>query len=262
MYKTLLKMEIRRSYKSNLLTSIGVGTMIYLIIVLYPMVKDIYQQIPEELMAIMAQFGGVPEDVLEYFATEGAMMLQLFGAIYAALLGFNLISTFEKERLAEVLYSQGISKRTFFLSKLSLLGIMVLSFTVMNALIGYLGFLTINEHYQMGDYILFNLLNGIMYLHVAILGFVLALILDKDMKSMISIALPLPLYIISILSQLTNNDWLEALKYISPFTYSDPVAIIKDNSDFEYISFLVFTGLSIMGLVYGYIRYQKRVSVS
>ena len=98
MYKTLLKMEIRRSYKSNLLWSIGVGTMIYLIIVLYPMVKDIYQQIPEELMAIMAQFGGVPEDVLEYFATEGAMMLQLFGAIYAALLGFNLISTFEKER--------------------------------------------------------------------------------------------------------------------------------------------------------------------
>jgi ABC-2 type transport system permease protein len=262
MYKTLLKMEIRRNFKSTLLWSIGVSTMIYLIIVLYPLVKDIYAQIPEELMAIMAQFGGVPEDVLEYYATEGAMMLQLFGAIFAAMLGFNLIATFEKERLAEVMYTQGVSKKTFYLSKLTILIIMVFGFTIVNALIGYLGFITIDERFSFGDYMWFSLLNGMMYLYVAILGFILALILDKDIKAMVAIAIPLPLYILAILSTLTDNDWLKALKYISPFTFSDPVAILKNQDPFEYISFLVFTGLAILGLIYGYYKYQKRISVS
>ncbi|MDX9808085.1 MAG: ABC transporter permease subunit [Acholeplasma sp.] len=262
MYKTLLTMEFRRNFKSTLIWSIGVSTMIYLIIVLYPMVKDIYAQIPEELMAIMAQLGGVPEDVLEYYATEGAMMLQLFGAIFAAMLGFNLISTFEKERLAEVIYTQGIPKKTFYLSKLSLLVIMVLIFTIINAIIGYLGFITIDERFSFGDYMWFSLLNGIMYLYTALLGFILALLLDKDIKSMVAIAIPLPLYILAILSTLTDNDWLKALKYVSPFTFSDPVAILKNQDPFEYISFLVFTGLTLVGLVYGYYRYQKRISVS
>jgi ABC-type transport system involved in multi-copper enzyme maturation permease subunit len=236
--------------------------MIYLIIVLYPLVKDIYAQIPEELMAIMAQFGGVPEDVLEYYATEGAMMLQLFGAIFSAMLGFNLIATFEKERLAEVIYTQGITKKTFYLSKLSILFIMVFGFTWINALIGYLGFITIDERFSFGNYMWFSFLNGMMYLYVAILGFMLALILNKNIKAMVAIAIPLPLYILAILSTLTDNDWLKALKYISPFTFSDPVAILKNQDPFEYISFLVFTGLAGIGLVYGYYKYQKRISVS
>ncbi len=262
MFKTLLRMEIKRNYKSTLIWSIGVSTMVFLIIVLYPLVKDIYAQIPEELMAIMAQFGGIPEDVLEYFATEGAMMLQLFGAIFAALLGFNLISTFEKERVAEVLYTQGVSKKTFYLSKLTLLVIMVTAFTVINGIVGYLGFLSINESFNLGDYALFTLLNGVMYLYIACLGFILALWLDKEFKSMVAIAIPLPLYIVALLSTLTDNDWLKALKYISPFTFSDPVSILKNQDTFEYISFLVFTGLTLVGLFYGYLRYQKRISVS
>lgn len=262
MFKTLLKMELSRSFKSGLIWSIGVSSMIYLIIVLYPMVKDIYAQIPAELMAIMAQFGGVPEDVLEYFATEGAMMLQLFGAIYAALLGYNLISVFEKERLAEVIYTQGIPKRTFYLSKLTLLVIMVTGFTIINALIGYLGFVTIGETFSVSDYVVFSLLNGLTYLYIATLGFILALFLNKDTKSMVSIAIPLPLYILSVISTLTDNEWLKALKYISPFTFSDPVSILKNQDAFEYISFLVYTGFTLVGLVYGYYRYQKRVTVS
>lgn len=262
MFNTLLKMEFRRNFKSGLIWSIGVSSMIYLIIVLYPMVKDIYAQIPEELMAIMAQFGGIPEDVLEYFATEGAMMLQLFGAIYAALLGFNLISVFEKERLAEIIYTQGIQKITFYGSKLFVMTLLIMAFTLVNALVGYLGFVTIGEHFNMGNYVLFSLLNGVMYLYVAALSFILALLLNKDIKSMVAIAIPLPLYILSVLSTLTDNAWLEALKYISPFTFSDPVAILKNQDPFEYISFLVYTGFTLVGLVYGYYRYQKRISVS
>ncbi|MCU0104623.1 ABC transporter permease [Acholeplasma vituli] len=262
MIKTLLKMEFRRAIKANLLWSIGVGLMIYLIIVLYPLVDDIYSQVPPELMAIMEQFGGIPSDVLEYYATEGAMMLQLFGAIYAALLGFNLISTFEKERLAEVIYTQAIPKQDFFISKLIVLFIMILLFTLINVVIGYIGFLTINETFSLSDYVIFSLLNGVMYLHIALLCMVLALCLNKEVKAMISLAIPLPLYILSIVSTLTDNDWLKRLKYISPFTYSDPVAILKNQSDFEYVSFLVFTGVILMGLSIGYGLYKKRISVS
>lgn len=262
MIKTLFKMEFRRAIKANLWWSIGVALMIYLIIVLYPLVDDIYAQVPPEMMAILEQFGGIPTDVLEYYATEGAMMLQLFGAIYAALLGFNLISVFEKERLAEILYTQAIPKRDFYVSKLMVLVVMIIFFTLINGVVGYVGFLTIREGFSLSDYVLFTLLNGVMYLHIALLSMGLALYLNKDVKAMIALAIPLPLYILSIVSTLTDHEWLKRLKYISPFTYSDPVSILKNQADFEYISFFVFTGIILVGLSIGYDLFKKRISVS
>lgn len=262
MIKILLKMEYRRAIKANLAWSLGVASMVFLIIVLYPLVKDIYAQIPDELMAIMAQFGGIPEDVLEYFATEGAMMLQLFGAIYAGLLGFNMIAVFEKDRLAEMMYTQGISKKMFFTSKWMILSLMIFQFAIINGIIGYAGFIIIGESFDLGNYLLFTLLNGVMYLHIAGLGMILALLTPQSVKSMVALLIPLPLYIVALVSTLTDHAFVKALKYISPFTFSDPVAILKNQDSFEYISFIVFSGLVIAGSIYGYFKYQKRISVS
>lgn len=262
MIKILLKMEYRRAIKANLAWSLGVSSMVFLIIVLYPLVKDIYAQIPDELMAIMAQFGGIPEDVLEYFATEGAMMLQLFGAIYAGLLGFNMIAVFEKDRLAEMMYTQGIPKKDFFISKWLVLSLMILQFTLINGIVGYMGFLIIAESFDLGNYILFTVLNGVMYVHIAGLGLILALLTRQSVKSMVALLIPLPLYILALVSTLTDHDLVKALKYFSPFTFSDPVSILKNQDPFEFISFIVFTGLVIIGSIYGYFKYQKRISVA
>lgn len=261
MFKALAFMEFKRNYKGMILWSIGVSVMIFLIIVLYPLVKDIYNQLPPEMAELMEQFGGLPENVLEYYATEVAMLLQIFGTIFAALLGYNMISTVEKEKTAEVLYTLPVSKLSFYFSKLLSLSILISGFSLINYLVGYLGFLSTGEMVDFGQYTLFSTLNLVLYLYIAYLGFFLALLLSATVKNMVALIIPLPLYILTILSSLTDNEWLEKVKYLSPFTFSDPVEILKTDFSFEYISFIIYSLLTIGVLTFGYYLYKKRQSV-
>lgn len=261
MFKALAFMEFKRNYKGMILWSLGVSLMIFLIIVLYPLVKDIYSQLPPELAELMEQFGGLPENVLEYYATEVAMMLQIFGTIFAALLGYNMISNVEKEKTAEVLYTLPVSKLSFYLSKLLTLSVLISIFSLINYLVGYLGFISTGEAIDFGQYTVFSLLNLALYLHIGYLGFFLALLLSTQVKNMVALLVPLPLYIFTILSGLTDNEWLEKIKYLSPFTFADPIEILKTDFSFEYISFLIYSLLSIGLLIFGYYLYKKRQSV-
>ncbi len=257
----LMKMEIRRGYLSMLIWSISISVMIFLIIILYPMVIDIYASMPADIQDLMAQFGGIPDNILEYFATEGAIMMQIFGAIFAALLGFNMIARVEKEKVAEVLYTMPITKYAFYMSKIIVIAMFILIFSVINYGIGYLGFVVANEAIDFGQYITFSTLNMMMYIVIAYLGLFLALILKIGTNSMIAIAIPLPFYIMTLLATLTETAWLKNFKYFSPFTFADPVEILKTAYDFEWISFVIFISLTIISLCVGYILYRKRVSL-
>ena len=256
---SLYLMMLKRNHKSLWLWSISVSSMVFLVIVLYPFVKDVYAAMPEEIMVILEQFGGIPEDALEYYATEGAMMLQLFGAIYAAMLGFGLISAVEKEKTAEMLYTQGVSKKRFHLANMITLLTLVILFSCIQAMVGFFGFMLINENINIGHYLYFQLLNAFMYLVMGLIGYLLAVSLKPVMKQMVALIVPLPLYIITIISSLTNEDWLKNLKHISPFTFSDPVVILKEQVGIDLISLYVYIGLSLIIVVSTYFIYRKRI---
>lgn len=261
MFANLLKMELRRGYLSMLIWAISVSLMVYLVIILYPMVKDVYGSMPPEVQQIMEQFGGIPDNILEYYATEGAMMMQIFGAIFAALLGFNMISRVEKEKVAEVLYVVPVSKLKFYLSKILMIFVFVAIFSLVNYGVGYLGFATVNETFDFKQYLTFTSLNMVMYLVIAYLGMFLALVLKVGTNNMISLVIPLPFYIMTLLATLTNTEWLKHFKYFSPFTFCDPVEILKTDYDFEWLAFVIFMGITLLALVASYFLYKKRVSV-
>ncbi len=257
----LLKMELRRGYLAMIIWSLSVSIMVFLVIILYPMVIDIYAAMPPEVQQIMEQFGGIPDNVLEYYATEGAMMMQIFGAIFAASLGFNMIAKVEKEKTSEVLYTMPVSKMTFYLSKIIIIFGFIFAFSVINYAFGYLGFAAVNESFDFMQYFSFSSLNMVMYLVIGYLGFILALILKTGTNSMISIIIPLPFYIITLLATLTNTEWLKRFKYASPFTFADPVEILKTNYDFEWLTFVIFMGVTVIGLAIGYFLFKKRVVI-
>lgn len=256
---TLYLMMLKRNHKALWLWSVSVSSMVFLVIILYPFVKDVYAAMPEEVMVILEQFGGIPEDALEYYATEGAMMLQLFGAIYAALLGFSLIATSEKEKTAEVLYTQGVKKSQFHITHMVTLLTLVMLFSIIQALVGYAGFMVINETINLGHYLYFQVLNAFMYLVMGLIGYLLAVSLKPAVKQMIALIVPLPLYILTIIASLTNEAWLKNLKHISPFTFSDPVVILKEQVNIDMISLYVYIGLSIIILIGTYFIYRKRI---
>jgi hypothetical protein len=98
-----------------------------------------------------------------------------------------------------------------------------------------------------------------MYLVMGLIGYLLAVSLKPAMKQMVALIVPLPLYIITIVSSLTNEDWLKNLKHVSPFTFSDPVVILKEQVGIDLISLYVYIGLSLIIVVSTYFIYRKRI---
>lgn len=256
--KNLFQLEMKRSFMGVLVWSLSVGLTMYLIVVLYPMVKDVYALLPPEYAEFLASFGGVPENVVQYYATEGAMMLQLFGAIFAVLEGFNAINRDEKEKTLESIYTLPYPRSTFYFTKFCRVMVNVIVFSLVNTILSILGFVTISESFALGSFLYFSLMNMIMFLVIAGIGFGLVSVLKPNQKSMVSMLVPLPLYILFMISTLTNNEWIQKLKHLTPFTFADPVAILKTAGDFEFISFLIYIGIVVLLIGFGFYRFKKR----
>lgn len=257
--RTLYNMLFKRQLKGNLVWSVSVALMTLVVVVLYPYVKDMYTAMPPEVMAIMEQFGGIPSNALEYYATEGAMMTQLFGSIYAAMLGFTMINLFESEKTAEVLYVQGTPKRTFYISKQLLMVTLIILFSIVQYLFGLLGFAIIKENVNHLDYIYFHLIDTLLLVVFAYLGFGMCLLLKSTSKVMTSIILPLPLYVLTLVSSLTDNDIIKGLKYASPFTFADPVVILKNQTSIDSISLIVYISVIIIISTMFFKLYKTRI---
>lgn len=253
----VLKMELTRSWKSLLAWSISIGLFLYFVIIIYPLVKDLYANIPAEVAEIFKAFGGVPENEIDYFAMECGLLLAIFGAIFAALAGFNFISREERESTIDTVYTLPISRSTFFFSKLLAIIIHVLLFSIIITPFIIFGFLTINSNINLLGLFVYLILFTLMMIMIACLSFSFACFKNQASKNSISLIIPLPLYLITMVSSLSNEKFLKNIKYLSPFTFSDSTTILI-KEEFEYISFTVSSIFSIVLLVIAFIRFQKK----
>jgi len=263
----LLHIELKRGFKSNMIWSIALGLSLLSIIAIYPMVKGMMQSLVELMenmdpsnpfLQILEDFGGIPHSAIEYFATEGAMILQLVGGIYAAILGYGMINRDEKEKTNEVLFTLPISRTHSLSSKMIAILIHIFIFTFIQFGLSTVGFLLINELDLLNVFWLFGLLNFLMFSMIAFFGLFLAALLKPNQSSLLAVAIPFPFYIITVISQATNNTVLKALKYVSPFTFVEPVGFLKTDHGFEWVNFIVFIVLTCMLMVITHIRYKHR----
>jgi len=254
----LLKMELRRGVRGVLVWTLAISVAIVLVIALYPMVIDMYAAIPPEFADLMRAFGGIPDTIVDYYASEGGMMLQLFGAIFAALQGFGAINRDERERTAESLYVLPRTRGTFFRTKLLRVTIEVLAFAVVCALASVLGFAIVGEPVDYGPFFTFSGLNAVVLLMFTWLSFAMACLMKTNAKPMSAIAVPFTLYVISIIALATDDAILDTLKYLTPYTFADPIEILKSDYAFEWISFTVYLGLTTAGTVLAWRAFAKR----
>jgi ABC-2 type transport system permease protein len=266
--KEYLGLEIKRSFKGNMIWSFSLGLSLLLIVAIYPMVEDMMTAITEMLeylesqnspfIAMMEQFGGIPTNAMEYFATEGAMFMQLLGGIHAAIIGFGAINKDEKERTAEVLYVLPISRSKLLTSKILSIAFNLFIFTIIQIALIEIGFLAVAPDTDHSLILSFGLFDYMMFLMIAYMSLGLAMFMKPNQSSLIAIAIPFPFYIMTIIASATNNDILKALKYASPFTFTEPVGWLKSDHVFELANFLIFTGITFIILIASYLRYKKR----
>lgn len=261
------QLELKRNLKGNMIWSFALGSMILMIVAIYPLVRDMMASLVELMetmdpsnpfFQIMNDFGGIPTTGIEYFATEGAMILQLVGGIYAAILGFNVFNKDEKEKTNEVLLTLHISRHSILNAKILSVATHLFVFSAIQFGLATIGFVVIDEMSQMGTFWLFGLLNYIMFMVIACISLCLAAILKPNQSSFISVAIPFPLYIITMIAQATDQAFLKSLKYLSPFTFAEPVGFFKTGNNFEWFNFIVFVIISVIFVMFAHYLYKKR----
>lgn len=258
MNKAMLFMDQRRTIKSLIIWALAVGATMWLVVILYPLVEDMYALIPEEFMSFVESFGGIPDNPMEYYSTEGGIMLQILSTIFAALLGYNAMNREEREKTSDSIYTLPISRRQFFIHKMVFITIQILIFSVIVLLFTLIGFIGIGYFENMNSFFLYYGLHTLMLFYIAGFGALLACVVKDNRKSTIAIAIPLPLYLFSLLSTLTDNELLINLKYITPFTFCDPVVILKRASDIDLVSLFLFTGLFLVSIGLAYILFRRK----
>lgn len=261
MLKTLLKMEFKRSYKSFLIWAIIMVSTLVLFTVIYPIYEDLFVNLPAEMLQMLQGFGGVPTNILEYFTVESASMYLMIGPIYASMLGFNLVSVFEREKSAEILFTTNVDKKYFYFSKMIVLVVLLTSFSLINFLGSYLTMLFFDQSIQVNLLVLYFLMMNISFIVIGIMAFTLALLLNLGTNPLISMTLPIIFIVIQFLGKLTNNAFLTNLLYLTPFAFSDPTTIIVKQNGIEWLNFSIYILISIGLLVFNYYKYQRRVSI-
>lgn len=246
---SIIKMELKRSFMSFLIWSLSMGVLMYFIVALYPVVADMYAAIPAEYLEM---FGGLPSDIVEYFGMEGAMMIQMLGAIYAAILGFGAINREFQELSFDTIYSLPISRKEFYINKIITVKIQIFGFMVINMIFIILGFITAGPMPNLGRILAFMGMSTLLLMVMGILGFTLAIIIKRGAKAMIALVIPLPLYIIYFIYQLTDNKVISYLQYITPYSFADALFILQSDGSFNWISLVIFLGISIFALGYSF----------
>ncbi|MDD3999919.1 MAG: ABC transporter permease subunit [Bacilli bacterium] len=253
----VLKMELQRSFKSLLGWTLSIGIFMYIVLIIYPMVEDILASATEEMVKILLAFGGIPTNEVEYLALEGGMLLQIFGSVYAALTGFSIINLEEKEQTSDFICSLPVSKSTFFFTKLLAGALQMLIFTIAITIFCLLGFLTLQTTVNLSNFFIYMLLFLALLLMIYGLGFSLSCFVQGT-KSALALIIPLPLYLLTVISSFSKNNLLQKLKYFSPFTFSDPLSYLITKEGFEYISFTIFTSITVIFLIFAFFAYQKK----
>ncbi len=251
-------MELKRNFKSLIVWTVAVGLSMFVILISYPLVDDVFDQMPQEFIEIVDIFGGIPRNLIEYFAMEGGMIFQLTCALYATLLGFGTITKEEREKSTDLIYTLPVARKTFFLSKMTAGFIQITAFMLGNLIFIVLGIVIINDYASFAKLLLFALLSWVLLMIFVCFGTLLGTLSKKNIKQLNAMAIPLPLYIVSLIASLTDNKWLDALKYLTPYTFSDPLVVLKNGYTFEVVNFLTFTVLAIISFFIAYSTFVKK----
>lgn len=264
----IFALDFKRGIKSTLIWSIALGLSLFLVIIIYPLFKDMMDAINnviEQLESLdiaffdfIETFGGIPSNGVEYFATEGAMFMQIAAGMFASLLGFSIIQKDDREKTSEMLYTLPIERSSYLLEKMISVFVQITLFMLIQLVMIAIGFAIVSPGENIRSLFVFGFFDGLMLLMVAYLSMGLSLLLKPGSSTLFPLIIPIPLYIITTVAYMTDNRTLALIRFLSPFTFAEPVGFIKEQSDFEWLNFGIFSVLTIVVIILSFIAFKKR----
>ncbi|MGL4623265.1 MAG: ABC transporter permease subunit [Culicoidibacterales bacterium] len=259
---TIWRFELRQSFLSSLIWTVIVTGLALLFMGIYPTYQagadeflQVLQAYPKELLSA---FNINPETIFSYLGFYAFVLPFVFiaGSIYATNLGISIMGREKNMQTSEFLLSKPISRTSVWFQKSAaiktlLLGHNIVFIAAMVSLTVYFDSSQLNEP----TFWLMTFALLILEFFFSSLGMLIAVVLKK-LKSISSIAVGVALsfYVVFLLQALLEN---EELKFLTPFAYVDPQAIVETQRyDGIFIGFAI--ALSLISCGISYLLYTKQ----
>jgi ABC-2 type transport system permease protein len=254
--------ELKANLKSLLIWSAFIMFFIYM-----GMAKFSAFAADEEMLKIL---DGLPQALLDAFQMNvfnlttvsgyfGVMFtyFALIAAIFAVMLGSDIISKEERDKTVEFSLTLPITRAKLVTGKILAAFVNCILFV----LVIWGGSVLLSRSYEPEpSFFEFLKLYIVALFFIEMIFLAIGILLGSAMKqykraSSVAVSLLLGTYFLSIISDLSEN--LEFLKYFSPFKYFNPLILLNE-SRFEPIYLWISLGIVIVSIAGAYLAYSKR----
>lgn len=257
---TLIRHELKRSWKSTTIWTCAIGAFIVICLFMYPEMKSQTDSISSLFSSMGAFSSAFGLDILDYGSLKGfygiecGNILGLGGALFAALAGIAALAGEEKEGTAEFLLTHPLSRTEIVTKKLIAIMIQITALNVVVYLLAVGSMAAVGEAVPWKEVSLLHLAFFLLQAEIACVCFGISACLWRGGIG-IGLGLAIALYFINILANLTKG--ADVLKYLTPFGYADGSDIITHGA-INGTRLLAGLGFAACGLVLAYIRYNRK----
>lgn len=257
---TIFRFELKRNRISLIIWCAVIASMIAISILLFPLMEKTMSEMTE----LLANMGGLSAaygmdqlsiaDYLNYYAMECSELLGLGGGLFAALTAIAALSKEEREHTAEFLLTHPVSRTRVVTEKLLAVLLQVVLLNAAVAVVTVICTLAIGQHPDAGKLALVLLAYFLLHIEIACVSFCISAF-TKGRGVGIGIGLVLFAYFLNIIANITDK--AKALRWLTPFAYTDSTYIIKNNAiDMRYLA--IGIAVSVICVAAAYIKYNKK----
>ncbi len=258
----MIKLEIKKNIGGLIGWNLVLVIMFLLVFIMFPsIVKDseAMMQVLNTMDQTLLEMFNLDtihfDSVFSWIATEGHVFLLLIGGIYFAILGGTILLKEESEGTIEFLYSKNITRNKIFLNKMLIGIIFAIIFNVIILVFLAIG-LFISDDLKIKELLLLMLTSFLAHLSFFSISLFISTFMKKTSKAtMLALAIVFIFYMINILYIM--EDMFDALKYLTPFYYTNARTIIQDGTiDINNILILLISIIVIN--IIALIKYNKK----
>lgn len=257
---TICKHELRQGWMPLLIWTAAICGMLGLCILIFPdMASDM-----GDIGAMFSDMGSFSAafgmdrinfgEFIGFYGVECGNVVGLGGAFFAALIGISSLAKEEKEHTAEFLLTHPISRARVVFEKLIAVILQVVFLNLVVAAVTWAGIAIIGEEVSAKTMARLLAAYFIMQLETAAITFGISAFMRRGSIGA-GLGLAAMFYFMNIAANLTEK--AQALKYITPFGYTDSADIIANGAlNKEYL--FVGVAIALAGIAAAFWRYTKK----
>lgn len=231
MNRYLFLHEMRQGFRTLVIWTLAVSAFMIMCVFFFPEMGNQMESVGD-MFATMGTFSaafGLDRlnfgSFIGFYAIECGNIILLGGALFAALLGVQLLSKEEDQHTAEFLLSQPVARPMIVLSKLSAALVQLVIFNIVVTAMVLLSIAAIGEPIPWNSLLLLHTAFACVQVELFCICFAISAFLRHALIGL-GLGLSIGLYFLQIVANISDSaSWLS---YLTPFGYADSATIVAD----------------------------------